>query len=243
MLKFLKKLFGKKDEAHGFDVQEVATFVHQFRAPLTAVKWAFESLQNSKITKNDLDLVKTGLQTAEHMSQMVDDVLNLAKLESGGFDYELETIDLVTYLEIAINNSLPIGKAYNVDILFDHPEEIEIKAKVDPIKIGLVVTNLIDNAIKYNRAGGSVTIKVEKISGKNEAQVSIKDTGMGIPPDAVGHLFKKFFRAENAKQSGKKGTGFGLYIVKEIIEKLGGRIWVESTLGSGTTFYFTLPIA
>ncbi len=231
----------KKKENHGFDVQEVATFVHQFRAPLTAVKWAFESLQISKMTSNDLDLVKAGLKTAEHMSQMIDDVLNLAKLESGGFDYKLETIDLVTYLEIAINNSLTIGKASGVEILFEHPEAIEIKTKVDPIKIGLVITNLIDNAIKYNRPGGKVTVKVEQLAGKEEAQVSVKDTGIGIPPEAVNNLFRKFFRADNAKQSGKKGTGFGLYIVKEIIEKLGGRIWVESVLGSGTTFNFTLP--
>jgi len=239
MFQKLFKLF-KKSEA-GFDVQEVATFVHQFRAPLTAVKWAFESLQKSKLGAEDADLVKTGLQTTEHMSQMVDDVLNLAQLEAGGFDYAIETVNLVTYLEIAVNNALPIAKAYNVEMLFDHPEEIEIKANADPIKLGLIVTNLVDNAIKYNRSGGSVTVKVEKLEGKSEAQVSIKDTGIGIPPEAVNNLFKKFFRADNAKQSGKKGTGFGLYIVKEIVEKFGGKIWVESKLGAGTTFYFTIP--
>ncbi len=215
--------------------------MHQFRAPLTAVKWVFESLQKSKIAQEDQEMVKTGLQTAEHMSQMVDDVLNLAKLESGGFDYHFEKINLVTYLEITINNSYPVAKAYGVELLFDHPEEIEIDVQADPIKLDLVVTNLIDNAIKYNRAGGSVTVKVEKIEGKDEAQVSVKDTGIGIPPEAVNNLFKKFFRADNAKQSGKKGTGFGLYIVKEIVEKLGGTIRVESKLGTGTTFYFTLP--
>ncbi len=225
----------------GFDVQEVATFVHQFRAPLTAVKWVFESMQGEKAGAHDQELVKTGLQTTEHMSQMVDDVLNLARLEAGGFDYQFEKVNLVTYLEITLNASLAIAKAYNVELLFDHPEEIEIDVNVDPMKLGLIVTNLIDNAIKYNRPGGSVTVKVEKLEGKDEAQLSIKDTGIGIPPEALGKLFKKFFRADNAKESGKKGTGFGLYIVKEIVEKMGGKIWVESKLGVGTTFYFTLP--
>ncbi len=240
MFKFLKKLF-KPEHAAGFDVQEVATFVHQFRAPLTAVKWVFESLQNSKIGGDDQGMVKTGLQTTEHMSQMVDDVLNLAQLESGGFDYHFEKVNLVTYLEITINDSLPVAKAYGVELLFDHPEEIEINVNADPLKLGLVATNLMDNAIKYNRAGGSVTVKVEKTEGKEEVRVSVKDTGIGIPPEAVNNLFKKFFRADNAKQSKVKGTGFGLYIVKEIVEKLGGKIWVESALNKGTTFYFTLP--
>src|SRR3989344_3637302 len=239
-MNILKRLF-KKESAAGFDVQEVATFVHQFRAPLTASKWAFESLQRAKIGKDDQEMVKTGMQTAEHMSQMVDDVLNLAQLEAGGFDYHLEKMNLVTYLEITINDALPVAKAYGVDLLFDHPEEIDISVNADPMKLGLVATNLIDNAIKYNRAGGSVTVKVEKLDGKNEAQVSVKDTGIGIPAEAVNNLFRKFYRADNAKQSKVKGTGFGLYIVKEIVEKLGGKIWAESTLNKGTTFYFTIP--
>ena len=233
-------IFKKKKEA-GFDVQEVATFVHQFRAPLTAMKWVFEALQKSKLSAEDQDMVKTGTQTSEHLSQMVDDILNLAKLEAGGLEFNFEKINLVTFIEIALNDALPVAKAYGVELLEDHPQEIEINVKADQFKLGMIVSNLIDNAIKYNRPAGSVTVTMEK--KEKEALVSIKDTGIGVPPEALQHLFKKFYRAENAKASTKKGTGFGLYIVKEIVEKLGGKIWIESALNKGTTFYFTLPLA
>lgn len=232
-------LFKKKEAQGGFGVQEAANWVHQFRAPLTAAKWVFESLLAAKLTEDDVALVRTGIQTTEHLSQMVDDILNLAKLEASAFDFHFDKVNLVTFLEITINDALPVAKAFNVELFFDHPEEIEINVNVDARKLSLVVTNLIDNAIKYNRAGGSVTVKVEQKSG--EALVSVKDTGIGIPPEALGKVFKKFYRAENAKKSKVKGTGFGLYIVKEIIEKLGGKIWVESAVNKGTTFYFTLP--
>ncbi len=232
--------FKKKEDQSGFGVQEAANWVHQFRAPLTAAKWVFESLLRGKLTEDDKALVKTGMQTTEHLSQMVDDILNLAKLEAGAFDFHPDKVNLVTFLEIAINDALPVAKAYNVELFFDHPEEIEINASVDARKLSLVVTNLIDNAIKYNRAGGSVTVKIEQKGG--EALVSVKDTGIGIPPEALPKLFKKFYRAENARQSKVKGTGFGLYIVKEVIEKLGGKIWAESAVNKGTTFYFTLPV-
>lgn len=232
--------FKKKKEA-GFDVQEVATFVHQFRAPLTAMKWVFEALQKSKLNAEDQDMVKTGTQTSEHLSQMVDDILNLAKLEAGGLEFNFEKINLVTFIEIALNDALPVAKAYGVELLENHPQEIEINVKADQFKLGMIVSNLIDNALKYNRPGGSVTVTMEKKD--KEALVSVKDTGIGVPPEALKHLFQKFYRADNAKASTKKGTGFGLYIVKEIVEKLGGRIWVESALNKGTTFYFTLPLA
>lgn len=231
----------KKKESSGFNVQEVATFVHQFRAPLTALKWVFEALQKSKLTGEDKDMVKTGVQTSEHLSQMVDDILNLAKLEAGGLELNIEKINLVTFLEIAINDALPVAKAYGVDLFEDHPQEIEINVKADPFKLGMIVSNLIDNAIKYNRSGGSVTVKMEKKD--KEALVSVKDTGIGIPEEAKKKLFQKFYRADNAKATTKKGTGFGLYIVKEIVEKLGGKIWVESVLGQGSTFFFTLPLS
>lgn len=229
----------KKKESKTFDVQEAANLVHQFRAPLTAIKWVFESLESAADKDESQSLIKTGTQTAEHLSQMVDDILNLAKLESGAFDYHLEKVNLITFIEIHLSDALAVAKAYNVELLEDHPQEIEINANVDQRKLSLVVTNLIDNAIKYNRSGGSVTVKIEP--KEKETVISVKDTGIGVPPDALPHLFKKFYRAANAKESKVKGTGFGLYIVKEIIEKLGGRIWVESVLNQGTTFYFTLP--
>jgi signal transduction histidine kinase len=142
-----------------------------------------------------------------------------------------------------INDAEPVAKAYNVELLFDHPEEVEISAKADSRKLSIVVSNLLDNAIKYNRSGGKVTVKIEKAENKPETLISIRDTGIGIPEEAMEKLFTKFYRAPNAMEAKSKGSGFGLYIVKQIVEKHGGKIWVESQLGKGTTFYFTLPLS
>lgn len=102
--------------------------------------------------------------------------------------------------------------------------------------------NLLDNAIRYNIKNGEVILTVERLQDKPFIQVSVKDTGIGIPPESVKKIFNKFFRADNAIKAAPNGSGLGLYIVRNIIRRHGGEIWVESELNRGATFYFTLPI-
>ncbi len=109
----------------------------------------------------------------------------------------------------------------------------------NPDQIKSLWNNLISNAIKYNRDGGRVDVQLRRRGDRLEA--SVADTGIGIPKEAMSRLFSEFFRADNAKQSGRTGTGLGLSIVKEIVERAGGQITVESELGQGTTFRFWLP--
>ncbi|MDO8574108.1 MAG: ATP-binding protein, partial [bacterium] len=106
----------------------------------------------------------------------------------------------------------------------------------------LAISNLLDNAIKYNVKNGSVTISLLRLPDKPYLQVSIKDTGIGVPSGEVSKLFSKFFRAENAMKADTEGSGLGLYITKNIVGRHGGVIWAESIIGRGTTFYFTLPL-
>jgi len=95
--------------------------------------------------------------------------------------------------------------------------------------------------MRYNVENGSITVKVERLTDKPYIQVSVSDTGVGVPPEAMSKIFTKFFRAENAIRFRPDGSGFGLYITKNIINRHGGSIWLESALGRNTTVYFTLP--
>jgi two-component system sensor histidine kinase VicK len=101
--------------------------------------------------------------------------------------------------------------------------------------------NLLENAIRYNIDNGEVFVRVDHVEGKPFVQVSVRDTGIGIPPEAIDKLFKKFFRADNATQSQTEGSGLGLYISKNIVNAHGGELWAESELGRGTIMRFTLP--
>ena len=115
------------------------------------------------------------------------------------------------------------------------------KVLADPIRLNEVVINLLSNAINYTNPGGKVEIFIK--ASPTEVETIISDNGVGIPQEAIPHLFNKFFRVSNELQKSNKGTGLGLYITKSIIEKLHGKIWVESQAGQGSRFSFTLPIA
>ena len=133
-----------------------------------------------------------------------------------------------------------MAKAYNVSVFFEKPDQ-PIIVTFDEQKLGIAISNLIDNALKYNVPKGSVTVNLRLVLNQPYAEVSIKDTGVGIPPEDIKKLFTKFFRAENVMQFETEGSGLGLFVVKNIIERHGGKIWVESELNRGTTFHFTLP--
>jgi signal transduction histidine kinase len=132
-----------------------------------------------------------------------------------------------------------VASSYKINLYFDRPKD-EINLYFDPEKLALAITNLVDNAIKYNVPNGSVTVSVKRLPNEPFILVSVKDTGLGIPSEAMDKLFTKFFRAENAVKFSTEGSGLGLYLVKNIINRHGGRIWAESEVNRGTTFYFTI---
>ena len=134
---------------------------------------------------------------------------------------------------------MPLSKASNVNITLEASETLP-NVYSDTEKVALVIQNLIDNAIKYTKGKGEVKIKAE-IAGKC-VKVSIQDSGVGIPQDQQKHVFQKFFRSDNVMKHQTVGTGLGLFIARSVVEESKGKIWFESKLGEGTTFYFTLPV-
>ncbi len=215
---------------------------HQLRTPLTAINWTFENLDKSQsLSEEDRALVDNGLILAGKVLKTVNDLLDVSKIEEGHFGYNFQNSDLMAFLEEILKTANPIAKQYGVNLYFNRESGEPLSLMFDANKLGLVVSNLIDNAIRYNTPNGSVTITAKKLIDKPYIQVGVKDTGIGIPPDEAPKLFGKFFRATNALAVQTEGTGLGLYICKNIITRHGGSIWVESTLGRGSTFYFTLP--
>ncbi len=214
---------------------------HQLRTPLTAINWVFQEVTREGVTDTErMELLKTGAAATSKLSKIVNDFLDIAKIEEGKYGYEYQETDIVPFIQRAVEAAQLLAKQYKINVYFEKPKG-ELKAPIDAQKIGIVLSNVIDNAIKYNVQEGSVTIRIRPIEGKPYVEVMIEDTGVGISPENINKLFTKFFRAESTMKLATEGSGLGLYLAKNIIEQHGGKIWAESTLGRGTKIMFTLP--
>jgi signal transduction histidine kinase len=214
---------------------------HQLRTPLTAINWVFQEVSRAGIGEAErVDLLKTGAAATSKLSKIVNDFLDIAKMEEGKYGYQYQETDIVPFIQRAVEAAQLIAKQYKINVYFEKPKG-ELKLPIDVQKIGIVLSNLIDNAIKYNVEDGSVTVRIQPLVGKPYVEISIEDTGVGVSPEDISKLFTKFFRAESTMKLATEGSGLGLYLVKNIIEQHGGKIWAESTLGRGTKMMFILP--
>jgi signal transduction histidine kinase len=136
----------------------------------------------------------------------------------------------------------PSAQKNNVKLIFYRPNFKLESFVMDPMRVKLVLEILVDNAIKYNVKNGEVRVKIASISNKPFVGISVEDTGMGIDSEDISKLFTKFFRAEKIMKEQTSGIGLGLYLAKNIIERHGGKILVQSVAGRGSTFIFTLPL-
>ncbi|MDD5431158.1 MAG: ATP-binding protein [Candidatus Pacebacteria bacterium] len=213
---------------------------HQLRTPLTAVTWALESLKQEPMTENQKDLTDTALGASNNLLKVIEDLLSASTIEEGKFGYTFEHIDLVQFLKVILNEAQLVARKYKVNLFFQPPDESMI-VYVDQKNLVSAVSNILDNAIKYNIPNGQVTVGVSKLKGKPYVQIDITDTGIGISGDDMKNLFSKFFRSSKVMTKETTGSGLGLYITRNIIRRHGGDIWAESVEGRGTTFHIVLP--
>ena len=214
---------------------------HQLRTPLSGAHWALESLKKEPLSKEQGELVENTIGALNRLLKIVNDILDVSKIEEGQFGYQFQEVDMTQFLEEALSSAKPIAAQYRVTLYFEKPQNPVPHVSADVQKLGMALSNLLDNAIKYNIPNGEVIVHIEKISDKPYIEVSIRDTGIGIPPEAMQKMFSQFFRADNAVKVAVEGTGLGLYITRNIIRRHGGKIWVESTVNRGSVFRFTLP--
>ncbi len=223
--------------------QFVSVAAHQLRTPLSIIKWSLSLLREGKrLSKEDKDLVLKAYQTNERMIDLVNDLLNVARIEEGRFVYEPKIVEFSEIVESVYNSLKEYAKQKKIEFKLEISEGKKI-VKVDVEKISLAVKNLIENALKYTPEKGKVEVSVKERKKRRELVFSVKDTGVGIPKDQQERIFTKFFRGANVVRMQTEGTGLGLFITKNIIEAHGGKIWFKSQENKGTTFYFTLPLA
>lgn len=221
----------------------VSLTAHQLRTPLSAIKWTLRMLLDGdlgKITAEQRDFIEKTYQSNERMIFLINDLLDITRIEEGRYLYKPVLADFETICQFVINSFKDEIKKKEIKFEFKKPQKKLPQVKVDVERIRLTLNNLLDNAIKYTPAGGKVTVSLRHV--KKEIELSVKDTGVGIPKDQQGRVFTKFFRGANVMRMATEGSGLGLFITKNIIEAHGGEIWFESEEGKGTTFYFTLPI-
>jgi hypothetical protein len=178
-------------------------------------------------------------QSSERLLSLIEDLLNISRIEAGRMQFDFQSISLENLVEDVVKEMETQAAHKNLSMKFDKPNQPLPEIKADSLKLRQVIQNLIDNAIKYTEKGG-LKINVSQ-EGKNIA-FSIKDTGMGLPPGQ--HLFEKFERGQKATSQHTEGIGLGLYLGDKIIRAHNGKIWAESEGNDkGSTFHFTLPTA
>jgi len=220
----------------------VSLAAHQLRTPLSAIKWTLRMLLDGdlgEITKEQRDFLGKTYQSNERMISLINDLLDITRIEEGRYLYKPVLADLEAICQFVINSFKDEIKKKKIKFEFKKPQKKLPQIKVDVEKIRLTINNLLDNAIRYTPAGGRVTVSLRPV--EKEIELSVKDTGVGVPKDQQGRVFTKFFRGANVMRMATEGSGLGLFITKNIIEAHGGKIWFESGEGKGTTFYLTLP--
>ncbi|HHE45860.1 MAG TPA: HAMP domain-containing histidine kinase, partial [Candidatus Moranbacteria bacterium] len=216
---------------------------HQLRTPLTAIK-GFVSLllegSYGKISAEVKRVLNEVYTSNERLIELVEDLLNISRIESGRIEYNFEEVDLKKLCQEIMDTFVIRSKEKHLKLALDLPSDSLPEVLTDRNKIREVISNLVDNALKYTPKGW-VKIKVVKI--KNDVQISITDTGIGINKKEFPFLFSKFSRGKDINRINVGGTGLGLYVSRKIVEDLHGKIWVESRgENQGATCFVELPI-
>lgn len=223
----------------------VSIAAHQLRTPLSAVKWILRMILDGdlgKVPENQAEFLEKTYQSNERMIKLVNDLLNVTRIEEGRFLYRVKPEDIVQVIEKAIAPLREIAERKKLKFEYETPKGKIPKISIDAEKIALAAQNLVDNAVRYTKQG-SIKVQVEFQKDKNTVLFSVADTGIGIPKGQQNRVFNRFFRASTAVKTETEGTGLGLFLVKNIIEAHGGKIWFKTIENKGSTFFFALPIA
>jgi two-component system sensor histidine kinase GlrK len=215
--------------------------LHELQTPLTAILGALHILQAERMgTINDDQRKMLGVvkENADKLRDFSHELLDIAKMEAGMIAYDFTTTDIRPYIEAVLSTAKTGAARKNIKITTQIDQLPEIN--VDVQKLSVVLNNLMSNAIKYTQANGTVEVHAGPADGF--VQVSVRDSGIGIPEQDLPRLFTKFYQASNASLSGSKGTGIGLALVKAFVEGHAGKVSVTSVLGKGSTFVVQLPL-
>ncbi len=212
---------------------------HELRTPLTSIMAFVETLEDGAIDDKENNRRFLGVirRNAERMHGLIADILELSMIESGNVSIETKPVRIFNLVEEVFTALSSKAAAREITLINKVSEDIKVSA--DPIRLEQMLTNLIDNGIKFNRPAGSVTVSVDQTAERTS--ISITDTGEGILPDHLSRVFERFYRADRGRTREVGGTGLGLAIVKHLARLHGGEVSVSSALSRGTTFIIELP--
>ncbi len=214
---------------------------HDLRSPISIIMNYVEYLLEGhpgKITESQDNILNKMLKVSEKMLNLINELLDVNAIEAGRLELIMRPTDLTNYLKECYEENLVLSKAKSIELVLDLEPELPVIV-MDPHRIDQVMNNLINNAIKFSYPNTSITLRARALD--KDVAVSVQDQGQGIPAQEVDNLFTDFGKTSVRPTAGEKSTGLGLAIVKRIVELHGGRIWVESKVGVGSTFTFTLP--
>jgi signal transduction histidine kinase len=212
---------------------------HELRTPLTNIRGYLEALRDG-VVEPERTVIDSLHEEAMLLSHLVDDLQELSLAEAGGLTLERQPVVLADVVDRAIGAVRPRAEAEGIALRVDLSEDLPL-VDVDPRRIGQVLRNLLDNGLTHTGPGGEIVVNAH---AENEwVEVSVRDTGAGIAVEDLPYVFERFYRADRSRSRATGGAGLGLAIAKQLVEAHGGRIEVESEIGRGTRFTFTLPVA
>jgi signal transduction histidine kinase len=215
----------------------VANVSHELKTPISALRARLENLLDG-VEQPDPLLIGVMLQQTERLSRLVDQLLDLSRLESGDLPLEIEPVQLAPLVERVVGEVEVARGDREIHVRNLVPDDLP-PVEGDRERIHQVLFNLVDNALRFTSQGGEVTVRATREDGSCE--VSVEDTGPGIPPEHLPLVFERFYRVDPSRSREDGGTGIGLAIARSVVEAHGGRIWAESRVGVGSRFRFVLP--
>jgi signal transduction histidine kinase len=218
----------------------VSIVSHELRTPITAIKGYIDILLHEvKLDPEHIEMLRRVYVSNERQLETVESLLNLSRLERGTIPIHPQAFSMEELVGQVVGEVEPQARDKGLEFKFDYPRFALAKVWADPARTREVIMNLCTNAIKYTDKGW-VHVSLEQT--QTDIRVTVSDNGPGIPPEVQAKLFAKFQRGEAALTESKQGMGLGLYITKQFVELMGGKIWLESEMGKGSAFSFTLPL-
>ncbi|MDY6864047.1 MAG: ATP-binding protein [Thermodesulfobacteriota bacterium] len=235
----------KEKEVDRMKSEFVSIASHELRTPLTSIKNAVSIILDEtagEINKNQKKFLSMADRNINRLTGIINELLDLSKIESKSMKISLNSLDLLNPLDTAIASVAEKSSKKSISIHKEIPSGLP-QIYGDQDKLVQIFINLIDNAIKFTPEGGRINISVKDSEPDRDfIEISVADTGIGIPPDGIEKIFEKFYQVEGSLIKESEGTGLGLSIVRGLVEAQGGNIWAESKEGRGSRFMFTLPI-
>ena len=217
---------------------------HELRSPLTAVQQFATILMDElagPVTAEQKDALRVILRNVHQLEAMIEDLLETTRMQNGKLLIELQSVLPAEVVADAIDTLRVPAQDKDLQLVSEVDDDLPT-AYADPVRTRQILINLIGNAVKFTPAGGSITVRVGFDNDPSYLRFEVTDTGPGLSPEHAERIFERLYQVRGAAQAGRKGLGLGLFICKELVSRQGGRIWVTSELGRGSSFRFTLPV-